>query len=443
MRKKKWLLIAVAILFFINLAFFILIRLAKVDILVKDKISNVLSSKLNAHVNIGDFTFNDKQLNISNFELIEKNNKYHLKVKHIYIEYNLPLLVFSNFTNLKSIKHIKIFEPEFEYIFQPSTDGKNQFTLPDISKYFKLLDIYDGKVRVEYTNDIFEIKNQWNDVTISIKNSSYSQIFIKAKTSDNSALEAEFLLKKGKIQKADINITDFSPDEFQMDFFEEISAEIDLKFTIQKETTSYIGKLKNLSISKLGKKASSKSIDFSGDTRNVNIDFENLIIDEAILKGNILISNFTNKDRSINGKIEAENVSLENYINTIKGNVSAEFDINGLISNPLVNGTITSNEIDIYGQKLKDVFISSEFKDKSVSFELTKSYWENNLILGNGTYSSAEKLKFKLKSSHIQWKKNDWSFQGNLISEGYYDDKLFTQLIINKLKVEKGDIYDK
>ena len=65
MRKKKWLLIAVAILFLINLAFFILIRLAKVDLLVKDKISNVLSSKLNAHVNIGDFTMSNLHLVLS------------------------------------------------------------------------------------------------------------------------------------------------------------------------------------------------------------------------------------------------------------------------------------------------------------------------------------------------------------------------------------------
>ena len=69
MRNKKWLLILVLILFIINIIFFVLVRLAKIDKLVEARFANYLSQKLNSEIIIENFTFNDKQINISDFEL--------------------------------------------------------------------------------------------------------------------------------------------------------------------------------------------------------------------------------------------------------------------------------------------------------------------------------------------------------------------------------------
>ena len=154
MRNKKWLLILVLILFIINITFFVLVRLAKVDKLVEARFARYLSQKLNSEIIIGNFTFNDKQINISDFELNDFEGKIKLNVKQIYIEYNLLKLIFTKIKRLQAIKFIKIYEPEVEFNISSIQKKDKKFILPDISKYFKKLDIYEGKVFVKFSNSL-------------------------------------------------------------------------------------------------------------------------------------------------------------------------------------------------------------------------------------------------------------------------------------------------
>ncbi len=65
MKNKKWLLIIVAFIFLVNLAYFLLTRSGKVDFWVQNRVIQQLEEALNAEVSFEYFTFNEKQLNVS------------------------------------------------------------------------------------------------------------------------------------------------------------------------------------------------------------------------------------------------------------------------------------------------------------------------------------------------------------------------------------------
>jgi len=123
MKKKTWLFIIVLIVFIINISFFVLVRMARVDRIVQTRVTDQLSEMLNAEIKIEEFTFNDKQANVSGIEIISPD-KFELKVNQLYVEYDLIKLIFSKFKNLKAITHVKIYDPEFT--FKISLMGKKK-----------------------------------------------------------------------------------------------------------------------------------------------------------------------------------------------------------------------------------------------------------------------------------------------------------------------------
>ena len=112
MKKKTWLFIIVLIVFIINISFFVLVRMARVDRIVQTRITDQLSEMLNAKIKIEEFTFNDKQANISGIKIVSPD-KFELEVNQLYVEYDLIKFIFSKFKNLKAITHVKIYDPEF------------------------------------------------------------------------------------------------------------------------------------------------------------------------------------------------------------------------------------------------------------------------------------------------------------------------------------------
>jgi len=71
------------------------------------------------------------------------------------VEYDLIKLIFSKFKNLKAISHIKIYDPIFTLTLAPNPKEKEsgEFIVPDITEFFKLFNIYNGKFNIEYEDD--------------------------------------------------------------------------------------------------------------------------------------------------------------------------------------------------------------------------------------------------------------------------------------------------
>jgi len=440
-RKKKWLLIIVAIIFVINIVFFILVRLAKVDEIVQSKFSEYISQTMNAKVNIGHFSFNDRQLKVSQLSISSSGN-YNLMIDQIYVEYNLPKLLFSNFKNLRAIKHIKIYEPVFQIKITPSGEKKEnkEITIPDIAKFFKVLDIYNGKVEIEFVSGAVGFKHSWSDISLSIDNPIKSNIKFSAVDSKNSSLNASAVLHKGNVEKASLNLVDFFPDSLQLPFVKSLSGKLNVNAELNEKQLSYSVNLEKLRVIAFGRNAQADKIIFAGNKKSANINWQEFNIDDNEITGSAAIIDISNKKSSLSADLNLHDVSLSKYLNMLDGKASAEFKINGKLGSPKIHGQITSSRITAFSQEINDLQFSTEFKEKTATLTLDQVYWENNLITGSGVYDFKEGLNFDLHSKNLQWASNDLEINGDLESEINFKKKLNASLHLKNISVQNPQI---
>ncbi len=441
MKKKKWLLIIVLIVFVINISFFILVRLVKVDKIVQEKFSSYLSENLDANVSFGNFVFNDKQLRISNVKIVSPG-KFMLDVEQIYVEYNLQKLIFSRFANLRAIKHIKIYDPVFRLNIDASSGKKKKkkFDIPDIKKYFTALDIYNGKITINISNNKFDITNTWQDVSISVDNTSESVIKLYAVSQESSEIKADAILKKGKIISGQIKINDFFPDDIHLPVLESISSKLDIKLTYEAEKLTYDGKLKDIKAGLYKKKFIAENIHLSGDEKKIRITSKEVYFDNNKIDAHAVLNDFLNKKRSVIALIGVNDVSLSDYLDFIDGKVAAEINIEGKISEPVISAKVFSDSIEIAKQKIENIDLKAKLIDNSFVINLNNSSWEGNLIYGNGKYSFSEGFEFEINSDDLFWKKNNIEFSGDLNSKILFSGKPDVHLKIDNLHIHSNKI---
>ena len=404
----------------------VLVRLAKIDKLVEAKFANYLSQKLNSEIIIGNFTFNDKQINISDFELNDFEGKIKLNVKQIYIEYNLLKLIFTKIKRLQAIKFIKIYEPELE--LNISSFQKKDIIIPDISGYFKKLDIYDGKVFVKFSNSSFDFQNEFDDISLSISNKKGTDISLTAKSEANSQLTAKVNLKKGEILSASLSLKEFIPQKLEISVVDTLFAKLDLELKFFDNKLEYSGNIKNIQITKNGKTVESEKVSLKGNPEQTEILFKELSIDKNQFEGNLIISGIFSDNRKVNGEFVSNNILLSRYFKDIFGKASVKCAITGDFIDPEVSINLNSEEIEFKNQILSNVILSGVFKDKKVNFKLNEAYWENNLVQGFGIYSFDDGLNFTAESKDFFWTKKGWSFAGKAL---FSFDKNFNLNLLN------------
>jgi len=443
LKKKKWLLIIVGIIFVINIAFFVAIRMTKVDEIVRKKLSEYLAEELKADVSINHLSFNDKQLNISNLVIIDSARTYQLSVKQIYVEYNLLKLLFSKFKNLQAIKSIKIYEPDFSLEILSSEEKvpktkKEKFEIPEITEFFKKLDIYEGKISVSYKNEVLEFQNSWHNITVNIKNASQSKVNLQAISADSSKLEFDAILKKKSLEKAGIVISDFFPSKLKISFLDSISTKINLKADFEKGNFFYSGYLEDVLMKKFEKDANAKEIAFSGNEKKIHIGFDNLQIDENDFEGKAVIDDLPDKG-SISAELTSSKIDLSRYMKILSGKATIEMKVFGQLKNPEIKTNLVSEKIEIMNQEITDISIRTQLKKNKVQLFLNQAYWENNLIKGNGNYEFDQEFTFQAVSDSMKFQRNNLFLSGNLISDISFKDELKVDLDLSDLFVQNNE----
>lgn len=120
MKNRKWLLIVILAVVILNVAIFVALRLTKVDLMVKDRITKLLREQAGLMVEIGDFDFNDKQVNVSNIAITSLDGTISGVIRQIYVEYDLFSLVAHRFKDFSSISMIHIYNPSFSVDYTPN-----------------------------------------------------------------------------------------------------------------------------------------------------------------------------------------------------------------------------------------------------------------------------------------------------------------------------------
>ncbi len=439
MKRKKWLIIIVLIVLFINISFYIVVNLTKIDNIIKEKATQTLAAQLEAEVNIEDFRFNDKHLKVSNF-VVHKEDEYDLIIDQIYIEYNLIKLLFSKFKDLKSIKKIKIYNPDLDFKFKKSDSQKEGagFEIPDISRFFTRLEVYSGKVSIQYKNNEIEIENTLDSIDVSIKNTDISEIELSCSSSNDCKISSDVILDRGKILLGNLQINKFSFHKLNLPKIDSLNMNFNLNLHYKNNILQYNGSIDDIMMNSYSKKLTADKLEFNGNKSFTAFNFNDLIVDKEKIDCYAKILSPFSKDRKIEGKINLKDVEFSKYFKSVKGRVSSQMEIEGLVSNPTINAKIISDQLGYNSQKLDKIKVDAKYYDKVVNFELVHSYWEDNQIIGGGIYSLEHGLDLDLLCDSCKWQNRSIEIAGNIKANIKYDDKIDSELQIDDLQVSNG-----
>jgi len=441
LKNRKWLLITVLVVLIINITFFVLVRLAGVDKIVQQKFSAALSKTLRAKVQIGSFTFNDKQLKVTGLQL-ENPGIFELEIKQLYVQYNLPQLLLSNFKNLHSIKHIDIYDPILQLNIEPSGEKKKSsgFKIPDISSYFEKLTINNATVSVNYSSNKIKIEENWSNLHLKIKNTKKSLITLNSGNASQDTVHVVVKLNSGTIEEARFDIGKLSLDKLHVPAISEAGFSLDLSGEFKDNLLSYKGGINNITASVADRAVTSKQLSFSGNDKKIITKFEELVLDGNEISAEFEIKDFLSAERNIHGSVSTYDVELNQYFDKISGLANTDIKINGLISDPIVEVEVRSDSIFAYDQSLLNADIEAVYQNKKANIELINANWLQNEITGNGTYSTNGNMEFNLFSEDLIWEENAHGISGDLTCKISRNDALLIDLEMNDLVYSNNDL---
>jgi len=440
LRKKKWLLVIVAILFLINIGFYAAIRLGKVDQIVKNRVENYLTEQMKAEIVIKDFSFNDKQLNINGLQIKGQEHDYFLDIKQVYIEYNLSMLIFSNFTNLRAIREIKIFDPVLEAELEAGESTQEEFEIPDLSNFFKRLKLFNGKIDLKYSTETFNLHTVIDTLDLSIINSNKTELDFQISNQDNSRAEGSAELRKNELINAALSIEKFSPVELELTVLDNINFDLDLELKKDESGLLVTGNVNDLALSRQDMEFTADPIRYRADEKIIDLELPNALLDDNRIKGSMQIRNYTGADNSISGEVELLVKETSKYFEDLHGALSLKSELQGSLSAPEAEFDLNSNRLELFDQELNDLVISGQYAGDSVDFILKKVTFEDNKLTGKGSYQPENGFDFTLEGRDFVWNSSYLSISGDLRSGISYQHELNADLHVRDVALQYGEL---
>jgi len=448
MKNKKWLLIIVGFIFLVNLAYFLLTRSGKVDLWVQDKVIKQLESQLDADVSVEYFTFNDRQLNVSGINIVDRNGEYQLNLKQVFVEFNLLELILSNFKNLRSINTVKLYEPEVTYNYKykkkTKTTEKNSsrnmldFEIPDFRKLFKQLEIYDGIVNLQVDFGTIEYSNSWNDIDLTLTNDKKLNANVIAH-SEGSSLRAEVVAEDQVLESLKLELIHVKGGNLKIEAIDSVDFSLDGSFKIENREIDYTFGISNLSVEKDDYELAVDLINVAGNVDTMLVDFTDLTIDEneAFAQFDLIMP--FQKNSFFKGKLIATDIPLENYLNDAKAAVDVEFDLTGSFKDPLIKAEIDTPVLEVAGQEITRLEATASFRNSELDFNLVKGYYLDNLLTGKGYWNSKNGLNAEAKSGAFSYHSGELTATGDVLANLSFKKKFKSDFTIANLNLNYKD----
>jgi hypothetical protein len=425
-KKKKWLLIVVGLLLLINLAFYAVTRIVDIDDYIESKLSQYLEKYLDAEIEVGNFTFNDRQITISDLQIKARENNFSFEANQIFIKYNLLKLLFTRIGIQQAIKLIDVYEPKFVYNWQQKSDSeeKNQreavFELPNLGKYFTKLELHDGIAQVNYTSENLSLSKSLGNINLTIDNRKNSRIDFQNKN-NNEKIELEAEINNQNLTKMNLQIENFKFDKLQTTWVEKADFKLDAELLFTKQIFNFTGKLQDFYLKQAGIPFSAQAINFRGDKQTITGEIE-----QAQLQTNPVSGSFTINSLLDDPHIDANfmgNVDLASFFPELQGEINTELQAIGKLVDPHIYLQSNSREIVYQKQKVNAVEFKAEFFQDRADINLNSAIWQGNEFTGNGTYKLKKGLNFNLECDSLQYAIASGKLQGNFFASLEYKNQ--------------------
>lgn len=430
---------AVAILMLINLIFYGLVRWARLDTLVKDRVSTYLSEALSAEVVFGDFSFNDKQLDVNNILITDKNGLYTIRIRQVFIEYNLPLLLFFRFSAFRAVEDVKIFEPEIILTFKENLQNSASRPLPgDISRYFQRLQIYNGSLELNYHSPSVQISTRLDSLNLEMINNIRSEVNFSATGRDSSHLSGDFAYHKGFLRRLNLLLSNYQPDTLQVKFLDELTGKLDLELNYTPGENKVTGYWKDFRLLKDGYSLLSDSLFFTVDNDSLNLDLNTLTINNRAVSGRIGLNDIRSR-RELSGQINIPQYPLTEILPQLQGMAGIKAEIQGELLNPLMSLQLVLPELTFRNQQVTDLNLSASASLQEIELQQIQGYWRGNFWQGYGRYTADAGLSLSLDASQMRWEYEGIVSRGDMQVLFNYSRYPRAEITVSSLEVKYLD----
>jgi hypothetical protein len=415
MRRRKWLIIIVAILLLINLIYFVLTRIVDIDAYIDRMISQRVGEQINADICFSDLIITPKSLQISGLEINDKRGNYSFLTSQLYLQYDFWKLIWSRFNILKAIETINLFSPTFSYEIQAGTEP-GSFQLSDLEKILNQLpqvEIINGQVHIgskqedlvfdvglEQINFTFENQKKNQLITLNAVQSKYGGTIDISGVYQKGGADLQILLNGIRLANCKIDpilIHD---------------SHIDLSLSI-KDSRIEKGEL---TLSQFSTEIESQFLTIK------NVEF--VLTDKEIAFSEPAMIEWNDNSVIASGKIEdylednpqlaiAINsiIDIENFSNEAYGNLNVELTVQGGVRNPSIQAQLQSPDIRIPGQELTNISLNMIYQDGEILISSGRfDYLQNPVSIAGTLIPDFQELamsQIKLKA-----RTTDFSYAG-------------------------------
>ncbi|MDD3052730.1 MAG: hypothetical protein PHR06_16560, partial [Candidatus Cloacimonetes bacterium] len=147
----------------------------------------------------------------------------------------------------------------------------------------------------------------------------------------------------------------------------------------------------------------------------------------------------------IDSKINLSEFEISRYYQDADGQLKGEVKIEGDLTAPKINYSLSSEEISVKNNDFYDVIVQGNYENNQIYFLIEQVYWFGNKIFMQGSYDIPEKIllsEVKIADFIYEYKGN--TFEADVTADLNYYDKLDVNLNLDNLAAENDNfIIDK
>jgi|GEM_PF-1198669 len=392
MRKRKWLLIVIIVLIFINIIFWSISYFFDINAYIEKIVTEKVGRNLNANITFSQLNITSKILQISDLVITEKDGAYSFRAKQLYFQFSFWKLVFNNFNPVKALKEIRCFSPELVYrIGHKDVQTMGAMDLNAIEKALRRFDyisIINGTLHF-IGEGSFQVDQTIEKLSITLENMDNKQWIISGKAyqkGKSGSINIDGIYERNK-NTYTINIKDYIIEAIRWSEGSIESAKInaEVKGTLQKIEKG------NLKIEDVRANVFAEA--FSVPALNISILKDTLLITqpaEIKWRGTTLlcygdIKDYLKQDPEIDMIIKDDTFNINQLTNEIDGVISIKILIKNTLFSPQVEIEIQSDSIAYQNKSVASLEAKMNFKDKELKVNKVSCIYETNYISGTGS----------------------------------------------------------
>jgi hypothetical protein len=417
MRNHRWMLVVIAVLIGLNLAFFAAVHSGALNRWAQKQVTTYLTRSLKTPVEIGAFDFNDRQINVFRIKVTSPDSSVTVEIPRLYITYNLLKLLLSRVNLGRVFERVEISHPVIRLdLAEPDPPKKNPSPtiLPDFSKYFRSLEINDGVCVVAYHGRKFTVRDSIAGVGIKIRSGRTSEI--DCVTADG-VLDASAAIRKGKLVAVDIHLNGFRPDSLATVWTQSLAAELRLRATFHDQRWRYDGAVSHLTVSAQGRNAAADSLIFRGDADLVDVSLDELRVDGDSLGFNARIP--LRGGTPLRADVAAR-VTLERLVPDIAGQARTRIRVSGDFSKPQAAVKVSGTGIVAGGQTIDNVRIEGAATPKGIDVTALSCLWNGDPVTGSGVIEDWRRVRMSVQAQELHRQLDGFAIKGAMTGEVDY-----------------------